>query len=77
MAKPESRICPNHARDPETGAPSPLPTLGRGEGLLKRELRGGFQGGPLGSKNSCPLRGPSSWTRDQVDLRQVNRRKSN
>ena len=29
------------------------------------------------SKNSFPLKGPSSWTKNQVDMRGLNRQKSN
>ena len=30
----------------------------------------------LGDKNSCPLQGPSGWTKNQIDMRQINKRKS-
>lgn len=31
----------------------------------------------LGNKNSCPFKGPSGKTKNQIDMRQINRKKSN
>ena len=48
-------------------------------GLCQKSRRGRGRPAPggKGSKNPCPPQGPSGWTKTQIDMRQINKRKSN